>query len=214
MARQAHTQRLGQAVHRVGSEHACAGATTGASCSLQPIQFGLVHLAPRDRTHSHEDVGEVHCPTIHAASQHWSAADDDCRQVEPGGRHQHAGDDLVAVEDKHQGIEGVSLSDDFHRIGNELPAGQGVSHARMVHGQPIAHTDSATFKRSAAGHANTGLDSIGDLAQPNVTGDRFAIGVDHTDERLAHLPVGTAQRPQQRAVRCSLRASLDSIALH
>jgi hypothetical protein len=41
----------------------------------------------------------------------------------------------------------------------------------MVHGQPVAHTDSATFKRSAAGHANTGLDSIGDLAQPNVTGD-------------------------------------------
>ena len=214
VAGQAQAQRFGEAVHGVGGEHAGAGAAAGAGHPLQPIQIGFGHLAPADRAHGHEDVGQVHGPTVQAAGQHGPAADDDGRQVEPGGSHQHTGDDLVAVGDEHQGVEGVGLGDDLHRIGDELAAGQGVLHARVVHGQPVADADGIALEGRATGHADAGFDRVGDLAQPDVAGDRFVIRVDHADEGLVYFPVGTAQRPQQRAVRRPFHASFDDVAFH
>ena len=41
--------------------------------------------------------------------QHRAAADEDGGQVQPHRGHQHAGDNLIAVGDEDQGVEGVGL---------------------------------------------------------------------------------------------------------
>ena len=59
----------------------------------------------------------------------------------------------------------MSHGHDFDGIRDQLPAGQGILHALMVHGDPVADADGAKFDRCASGQAHPGLNGFGDFIQ-------------------------------------------------
>ena len=52
---------------------------------------------------------------------------------------------------------------DLDRVGDDLAAGQRVAHALVVHRDAVADADGVELERRAAGHADAGLDGVGDL---------------------------------------------------
>ena len=51
-------------------------------------------------------------------------------QVEPRGGHEHAGDDLVAVRDQHDRVEGVGRDGELDGVGDDLAARRASSACR------------------------------------------------------------------------------------
>ena len=110
VAGQGQAQGFGQAVHGIGGEHAGAGAAAGAGAFGQLLQVVFADLAGLDRAHAFKDRDQVHFLAPEAAGQHGAAADQDGRDIEPQGRHEHAGDDLVAVGHQDQAVEGWAMA--------------------------------------------------------------------------------------------------------
>ena len=110
VARQRQTERLCEAVHRVGGEHARTRPTGRAGGALHLLHVfvadgrvaGLDHRV--DEVELDLDAGELGLSGLH-----WSAGDEDRRDVEAHRRHQHAGRDLVAVGDAHQRVGAVGV---------------------------------------------------------------------------------------------------------
>jgi hypothetical protein len=214
LAGEPQPQRLGETVHRVGCKHPSARPASRTGGTLETLQLCLGHFAARHGTHRHEHVRQVHRFAVQLTGQHRAAADQDGRQIQTGGSHQHARDDLVTVGDEHQRVKSVGPGHHLHRIGDQLAAGEGVFHPHVVHRQAVADADGVALKGCAASGAYAGLDCVSDLAQPRVTGNRLVVRVDHADKGLVHLPVGTPQRPEQRAMGRALDTTLDDITLH
>ena len=70
----------------------------------------------------------------------------------------------------------------------------------MVHGDTVAHGDGGKFERSAAGHADAGLDRFGDLIEVHVAGNHLAGGVDDADDGAVDFFLCQAERVEQRPV--------------
>jgi hypothetical protein len=81
----------------------------------------------------------------------------------------------------------MSLSHDFHRVSNELPAGQAVSHSLVIHSDTIANSYGIDFKRHSTPTANPLLYRLGDCSQMDVAGDNLAKAIDYSDKWL--IPV-------------------------
>src|SRR5699024_3671672 len=75
------------------------------------------------------------------AGLHRPAGDEHGGDVQPQRRVQHPGGDLVAVGDAHQGVRAVRTDHVLHRVGDQVPAGQGVEHAVVAHGDTVVHGD-------------------------------------------------------------------------
>ena len=125
-----HAQRLGQHVHTVGRAHQRAGAGAGVGRQLERRQFLVAHLAPLHRALGLDQVGVADPPPLKAARLHRPAADQDGRDVEPRGGHQHARRDLVAVGEQHHGVKGVGRDHQLDRVGDQLAADHRHAHAR------------------------------------------------------------------------------------
>ena len=95
IAGQREAERLGQAVHRIGGEHARAGAAGRASRALDHIDFGIGILVVGGRDHRVDEVDLLqHTLGDELAGLHRPARDEDGRDVQAHRRHQHAGRDL------------------------------------------------------------------------------------------------------------------------
>ena len=141
IARQSHAQRFGQAVHRVGGEQAGAGATAGAGRQFQCLQFLITHSPGLVLSHRLEHCFYVNVLALVTPRHHRPTADKDGGDVEPGGGHQHARHDFITVWNEHQSVKPVSRRHDLDRIGDQFPAGQGIMHPWMAHGDTVAHAD-------------------------------------------------------------------------
>ena len=214
IARQAHAEGLGKAVHRIGGEHAGAGTTAGAGGALEAIELGGRHLAPRHGADGDKDVGEVDRAAVETAGEHRTTADDDGRKIDAGGGHQHAGDDLVAIGDENEPVKGVGPDNDLDGVGDQLAAGEGVFHAQVVHGEAVADADGVDLKGGAARHANATFGGVGDRPEGLVAGDHFVVGADDADEGLLHFTIGTAECSQQGAMGSPLDAAFEDVAFH
>ena len=168
---------------------------------LELAQLVLGHLAGLDLAHSREDRVEIDVLALELAGEHRAAADDDGRDVEPGGSHEHAGDDLVAVGDHDHRVEGVRLDGQLDAVGDDLAARKRVAHPLVVHGDAVAHADGGELERRAAGHVDAGLDRVGDLVEHEVPGNDVVDGVDDGDQRPRDLLVGETVSLEQAAVR-------------
>ena len=57
------------------------------------------------------------------ASLHWTAGDENDRDIQAHGSHQHARGNLVAVGDANHGVSTVSIDHVFDRIGDQVATG-------------------------------------------------------------------------------------------
>ena len=205
--------RLAQAVHAVCGVHAGTGTTGGTAVVLPQADALLVQRAGRITAHRLEHRRQAHAflvATGHMAGQHRTTTDKDAGQVQPQGRHQHAGDDLVAVGNEDQCVKGVGCRLDLDRVGNQLTASQGIFHAGMAHGDSIADTDAGECDRVAASLPDTCLDRVDDALDADMSGNNLIGGVDDADHRHVQFALGPAKRLHQRPV----RGSLDPLGHH
>ena len=189
--RQGHTQGLGEAVHRVGGKHTRARTAGGASQALDGVNLGVGDRGVGGVHHRVDEVKLAGRPVrgCHLSRLHRATGDEDRRDVQAQGGHEHAGGDLVAVGDAHQGVGAVGLDHVLHRVSDEVTTGQGVEHAVMAHGDAVIHGDGVEL----LGDTAAGLDLLGhnlaDVAQAHVTGDELGEGVGDRDNRLAEVGV-------------------------
>ena len=91
VAWQREAERLGQAVHRVGGEHAGAGAAGGAGGALDLLDLGVGDLAVGgldhgvDQVHGHDLVVPLDLARLHRPARY-----EHRRDVQAQRRHQHA----------------------------------------------------------------------------------------------------------------------------
>ena len=186
------------------------GQAHSASSFRSSSQMAPAFTAP---TPSKTVIRSTSLPLI-AAGQHGAAADEDGRDVEPQGRHEHARDDLVAVGHQDQAVKRVGHGHDLDGVGDELPGGQGIFHALVVHGHAVADADDPELQGGAAGHAHPGLGGLGDLVQVDVAGDEFVKGIGHPDDGLVDLPVGEPHGLEEGAVGVFFQALFHQVAAH
>ena len=97
----------------------------------------------------------------------------------------------------------------FGGISNQIAGDEGVLHADVPHGDPVADGNGGEHDRRAACCANARFDGFGDFIQIHMTGDDFIIGGNDADERLADFLIGQTEGIEQRAVGGAFHALLD-----
>src|SRR5579884_723048 len=213
IAGQGDAQRLHQAIHRVGGEHAGAGAAGRAGILFKGKQFLVIDLARLVRAHTLEDADEVDGTAIgQLASRHRAAADEDSGDIEAHRCHQHARHNLVAIGDADHAVEAVRLDHRLHTIGNQFAAGQRVFHADMAHGNAVINADGVELKGNAARRTNGLFDQLAKRLQMDMSRHHVHIGIADGDERLVEIVFAyDPGRAQQPPVRRSLKTEFDLI---
>ena len=202
-AGQAHAQGLGQTAHGIGCAQHGAGANAGQGglLDLHQLVFGepaglgaanqLPHVGESDRLH-----------VLVLSREHGPARDDDGRDVQPHGDHQHAGDDLVAAGEHHHAVELMGLDHVLGGVGDEFPAGQGIAHPFVPLADAVADGDGAELPGDAPRLDDPLLNEVRQLPQVEVAWYHLSERVDHCDHGFAQvLPVQTGavqQRPVSR----------------
>ena len=97
----------------------------------------------------------------------------------------------------------------FSGISNQIAGDEGVLHADVPHGDPVADGNRGEENRRAARRADARFDGFGDFVQIHMPGDDFIIGGNDADERLADFLIGQTEGIEQRAVGGAFHALLD-----
>ena len=200
VAGQAQSQRLGQAVHRIGGEHAGTGAAGGTGGAL-----GGLHLRVRSGRIGglHHRIHQVELDRLvvpdHLAGFHRPARNEHDGDVQAQCRHQHARGDLVAVGDTHQGVGAMGVAHVFHRIGDQVAAGQRIQHAAVTHGDAVVHGDGVELAGHATGRLDLARHQLPHILQMHMAGHELGEGIGDGDDRLGEILVLHACRAPQGA---------------
>ena len=151
---------------------------------------------------------------VHPSGQHGAAGNKNGGNVQPGRRHQQAGDVLVAVGHHDQSVKGVGQRHGFGGVGDQIPCDQRVFHTHMPHGDTVADGDGGENDGGAASHGDAQLNGLNNLVQIHVAGDDFVVGADDADQGTIHLFVGDAQCVEQGAVGGALCTFGDGVTSH
>ena len=116
------------------------------------------------------------------ACHHRAAGNQNGRNVQTSGSHQHTGNDLVAASQQHQTVKQVDLGHGFDGVGDQLTGGHDEVHAVMSLTHAVAAADHAELNGSAAGPVDAVLHPLGDLTQVVVAGNAFAPCVGDADD--------------------------------
>jgi len=224
-----HAERLAEAVHRVGGEHARAGAASGAGQFFQAGQLLRREPSGLIGPDALEDADQVRVffgalegrgkrglgvlPKPVHAGRHGAAADEDSGDVHPHRGHEHAGDDFVAVGDADHPVETMGAHHGFHAVGDQLPRGEGILHAAVAHGDAIVDADGVEHERHTARLADEPLDELADPVQMHVARHAIGVAVDDGDERLVEVffRLDDARGPHQAAVRGAFDSFFDDV---
>ena len=165
-------------------------------------------------SHTFEDADEINRLALQDPSHHGAAADEDGRDVQAKRRHQHPGNDLVAVGDHDQGIKGMGYSHDLNGIGDQLAAGKGVFHACMSHGNPVANADDGEFDGRSACHADACLYVFGYKIQMNMPGYDFIGGIHNAYQGLCNFFIRIPHGFEKRSVGRPFKPLFHQVASH
>ena len=133
------------------------------------------------------------------AGLHRAAGDEDGRDIDAHGRHQHARGDLVAVGDANHGVGAVGIHHVFDRVGDQVTRGQRIEHAVVAHGDAIIDGDGIELLGDTARLLDFGRDQLPDILEVHVAGNKLSKGVDHGNDRLAEVAVLHAGGAPKRA---------------
>jgi len=215
VARQPEADRLGQAIHGIGREHARTGAGSGPRRALQFRQGVLVNFPGFERPNTLEHTDQVHgSPIGQFAGGHRPAAGKNRRDIAAQRGHDHARDDFVAVRDADHRVESVRLQHGFDAIGDQVARRQREFHAGMPHGDAVTDADSVKLKRHPARLADGLLDDVRHFAQVDMPWNNVGIGIADGDKRLGHILGLEPGGAQQTAMRRALETCFDLVASH
>ena len=210
VARKPHPQRFGQAVHGVRGIHAGAAAAGRAGVFLIVADAVVIQRACLVCADCLEHVAQTGAATVgQVSSEHWAARNEDGWDVQPRRRHQQPRHVFIAVGNHHQTVKLVGDGHCFSGISNQIAGDEGVLHADVPHGDPVADGNRGEENRRAARRADARFDGFGDFVQIHMPGDDFIIGGNDADERLADFLIGQTEGIEQRAVGGAFHALLD-----
>ncbi|WP_184440239.1 hypothetical protein [Mycobacterium sp. AZCC_0083] len=203
-ARQRHAQRLSGRRHGVGGVHAAACALAGTDGPLDDVHVRARHQPTRtgpDRLEGVDDgdfllgaVGELGQPRHDRA-----VVEEDARQIQPCGSHEHAGDRLVAAGEQHRAVEALGLHDGLDAVGDHFAGDQGEVHALVAHRDAVGHRDGAEFQRVAAGRVHASLDRLCQTLQRHVARRDLVPRRADADLRFGPVVVTHADGPEHAA---------------
>ena len=196
---QGQADGLGQAIHRIGREHAGAAAAAGTGTLLHLRHFVIGQGGVRGLDHR---IDEVQFPASQHTRFHRSAGDEDRGDVQPHRSHEHAGGDLVAVADAHHGIGLVRVHHVFDGIGDDFAGRKGIEHAVMAHGDAVVHGDGVELGGETAQFLDFRLHQLAGFMQMRVAGDELREGIHDGNNRFPDLVRLHAGRPPKGAGAC------------
>ncbi|MNF49595.1 hypothetical protein D3C84_308700 [compost metagenome] len=131
------------------------------------------------------------------AGFHRAAGDEDHRDVQAQGGHQHAGGDLVAVGDADDGVGAVGVDHVLDGVGDDLATRQRIQHAVVAHGDAVIHGDGVEFFRYTASAFDFAGDQLAQVLEVDVAryelGERVGNGDDRLFEVVIFHPRGAPQ---------------------
>ena len=200
-AGQRHADRLGDRAHRVGREHAAARTLAGASVPLDLGELVFGDGAERAGPDCLEHAGDVEGPTVVLARQRGTVVDEHAGEIEPGRRHQHGRDALVAPRKADEAVESFGMDDGLDGVADDLTADERGAHALVTHADAVADRDGAELHRETACGAHTDLAELGEFAQRHVAGRDLVPCRGDADLRLHPVVVGHADGAEHGAGR-------------
>ena len=195
IAGQAQSDRLRQAVHRIGGEHSGAAAAGGAGALFDGRDLAVADRGIGGLDHR---VDQVEFLGTEFAGLHRAAGYEDRGNVDPHRGEEHAGRDLVAVADAYQCVGLVGVDHIFDAVGDDVAGGEGIEHPVVAHRDAVVDGDGVEFRREAAEAFDLFLDGLACVVEMDVAGNELGEGVGDGDDGLAELflphPVGEPQR--------------------
>ena len=123
------------------------------------------------------------------AGFHRAAGNEDHRNVQAQGGHQHARGDLVAVGDADDGVGAVGVDHVFDGVGDDLAARQRIEHAVVTHGDAVIHGDGVEFFRYATGAFDFPGNQLTEVFEVHVARHELGEGVGNGDDRLLEVVI-------------------------
>ncbi len=133
---------------------------------------------------------------------HGAAGDENGRDIEAHGGHQHAGSDFVAVGDADHGIDGMGIAHVLDAVGDQFAGRQGIEHAVMAHGNSVVDGDRIEFGCKAARFVDNFLHMLTDFMEMDMAGHQLGERIDDRDNRPAELLFFHAVGPPEAAGSC------------
>ena len=190
VAGQRQAERLGQAVHRIGGEHARARAAGRTGRALDAATSSSLTLLVGGGDHRVDQVDARRLALEHdLARLHRPARDEHRGDVEAQRRHQHARGDLVAIADAHHRVGAMGVDHVLDAVGDDLAARQRIEHAVVAHRDAVVDGDGVELLGDAARRLDLARDQLAEILQVDVAGHELGEGIDHRDDRLAEVAV-------------------------
>ena len=205
VAGQSYAYRLAQTVHAVGGIHTAARTARRTALVLilvKPLFVDHIRLVSADRL---EHFGQRDFAASDNARKHRTSADHYRGDIHPDRRHDHAGNDLVAVGNEHDAVEHMRGDHRFHAVGDEFARRQRIVHAVVSHRYAVAHAYRRYGHGSASRKPYARLDRLGQLVEVDMSGDDLAVRRHDAYERSVEFLFGEAARIKQRSLRSGLR---------
>jgi hypothetical protein len=200
-AGQAHAEGLCRRGHRVGREHAAAGALAGTDRALDLVDLLTGDQALDAGSDSLERVDDRDVLAVDVARHDRPGVEEDARQVEPGGGHQHARQALVAAGEQDRSVEALGHHDRLDRVGDDLAADEREVHALVAHRDAVGDRDRAELEWVAAAGVHAHLDGLGEPVEGQVAGRDLVPAGRDADLGLRPVVVTHADRAEH-AARC------------
>ncbi len=176
-----------QAVHGICRIHAGAGSARRADFFLILTHLIFRHRACGICAHGLKHGRKTPFFTLHAACQHRSAGYKHRRQIKPRRRHEQTGHIFIAIRHHDERVELMRHRHAFRGIRNQVSRHEGIFHADMPHGNPVADRNRRKDDGHAARFRNAELHGLDNLVQIHMTGHDFIIGTDNPDHGLVHF---------------------------
>ncbi|KPY72918.1 Two component transcriptional regulator, winged helix family [Pseudomonas savastanoi pv. fraxini] len=186
VARQCKTQCFGQAVHRVGGEHAGTRPAGRTGAALVLGDFFVTGGRVSSDDHRIDQIQAV-AGQFGLARFHWPAGDEDHRNVQAQRRHQHARGDLVAVGNAHDGVGAMRIDHVLDGVGNDLAARQRIEHTVVAHGDTVIDRNGVEFLGHATGALDFTRDQLAHVLEVDVAGYELGEGVGDGDDRFLEV---------------------------
>ena len=149
--RQCHAKGLGHRSHGVGGEHAGTGAFCRAGIALDRLQLCRSDRSGwRAPTASNTDTMSRRA-IAEAPGQDRPPVDEDHREVEPTGGHEHPGQRLVTPCEADESIEALRVHHGFDGVGDDLPADERRMHPLVAHCYAVGDGDRDELEGEPAG---------------------------------------------------------------
>ena len=192
--------------HGVGSELPAAGTGPGTGSAFKRPELSVRHSTARVLADRFVNILNRHGVTLELAWRDRAAIQNKSGNIETRQGHHGAGNRFIAAHEDNQCVEEISSCDQLDRIGDDLAAYQGRSHAFRAHGDAIGNGDRVELQRSSTGGTNAFLHMLREFTEVIVAGTDFDPGIGHADERSREVIILEAGGAKHGACTHAVRA--------